>query len=128
MTSSCTKASSLEGTGQEGPLVWFPKAIHTSARSLLLPGLIPNLPCIQAEDANNPSMLCFAHTLQTPDTHWDSRVNEIPQVLHRRSTPHQAQGKAITEHRWAEIHRFPKVLTCNSPKVCYQHPLKLISF
>lgn len=70
-----------------GTLVWFPKAIHTSARSLLLPGLIPNPPCTQAEDANNPNMLRLAHTLQIPDTHQDSCVNEIPQVLHRRSIP-----------------------------------------
>lgn len=70
-----------------GTLVWFPKATHTSARSVLLPGLIPNPPCIQAEDANNPKMLHLAHTLQIPDTHRDSRVNEIPQVLHGRSNP-----------------------------------------
>lgn len=116
--------------GAGGTLVWFPKAIHTSARSLLLPGLIPNPPCIQAEDANNPNMLHLVHTLQIPDTHQDSCVNEIPQVLHRRSTPpstHQTWGKAITEHRWSEIHRFPKVLRCNSPEVCYQHPFKQIS-
>lgn len=88
-----------------GTLVWLPKAIHTPARNLLLPGLVPNPPCIQAEDAKNP---CILLTLSIPDIHRDSRVSEIPQVLHRRSTPHQTWGKAITEHRWAKFTIFQK--------------------
>lgn len=94
-------------------------------------GLVPHIcqkpPATQADPKStlHPSRGCkqsqhaaFCSHSPNPRHTWGFNVSETPQVLHRGSTPHQAWGKAITEHRWAEIHHFPKVLTCNSPKDC----------
>lgn len=92
-----------------------------------LPGLTPNPARIQAEDANGPKMLHFAHTL-CPLTHiriWVSM--KFLKCCTEGDQPHTKHGgKAVTEHGPAEFCHFPKVPTYNSPKNCYQRPLKTI--
>jgi len=90
-------SSSLDGRGQDGPLVWSPAALLTSARCLLLPAawVDPKPHSRPSRGCKQPPNTAFCSCSPSSDTGQDSRCNEIPQTLHRRrSTPHQARGQS----------------------------------
>jgi len=108
-----------------GPLRHF---LHLPDASCCpLPGLTPSPTHVQAEDANSPRTLRFAHALH-PLT--QVRIHVAMKFLKRCTEgdqPHTKHGgKAVTKQRWAELCCLPEAPTCNSPTTRYQRPRQSI--